>query len=374
MEETVTDEGNMEALVDYPFVESKEKTVLVISLLNTLHDLNYVGIDTCSAVSVSTEKGDFSFIDDSQAAKDSVILRGVGGENTVIGGRGPMVAQAKDSNGNNILVFDPSGVYLDQAEQDDSQARFRIFGQSRLKRAGLKIHQDKYDDGQDYLVYRGGEMEIPTETIDEIVALKTSVRELTEEQERGLIDHLQRIISEGKGGPAFVQVQQCASFITNEANLTSEQTARLIHWRQAHRQAGDGIIHENCPICEEGKRKTKGFKRNQDYREQVTKKFAPYHHGFAELSFEATLNYHLFALDLTRNELTQDVRQFLVLDLSIRFSSFLALFTSLKIFEPFKTAMSFSKKGSSKNCLPGPGFLSKNELELSRPRESLRKS
>jgi hypothetical protein len=282
MEETITSEGNMEALVDYPFVKSKEKTVLVIALLNTLHDLNYVGIDTCSAVSVSTEKGDFSFIDDSQAAKDSVILRRVGGENTVIGGRGPMVVQAKDSNGNDILVFDPSGVYLDQAEQDDSQARFRIFGQSRLKRAGLKIHQDRYDDGQDYLVYRGGEMEIPTETIDDIVALRTSVRKLTDEQEDGLNEHLKRVISEGKGGPAFVQVEQCASFIMNEANLSREQMARLVHWRQAHRQAGEGVIHENCPVCEEGKRKTKGFKRNQDYREQVTKKFPPYHRIYAD--------------------------------------------------------------------------------------------
>ncbi len=270
-------EGNMETLVDYPFVESKEKIVLVISLLNTLHDLNYVGIDTCSTVSGSTERGDFSFIDDSQAAKDSVILRGVGGENTVIGGRGPMVVQAKDSNGNDILVFDPPGVYLDQAEQDDSQARFRIFGQSKLKRAGLKFHQDRYDDGHDYLVYRGGEVEIPTETIDEIVALKTTVRELTHEQENGLIEHLKRIISEGKGGPAFVQVEQCASFIMNETNLFREQMARLVHWRQAHRQAGEGVIHENCPVSEEGKRKTKGFKRNHDYREQVTKKFSPYH-------------------------------------------------------------------------------------------------
>jgi hypothetical protein len=141
----------------------------------------------------------------------------------------------------------------------------------------LKIHQDKYDDGQDYLVYRGGEMEIPTETIDEIVALKTSARELTEEQERGLIDHLQGIISEGEGGPAFVQVEQCASFIMNEANQSREQMARLVHWRQAHRQAGEGVIHGNCPICEEGKRKTKGFKRNQDYRAQVTRKNPPYH-------------------------------------------------------------------------------------------------
>jgi hypothetical protein len=193
-----------------------------------------------------------------------------------------MVVQTKDANGDDVLVFDPSGVYLDQADQDDSQARFRIFGQSRLKRAGLKIHQDKYEDGQDYLVYRRGEMEIPTETIDDIVAMKTSTVGLTKEQEKTLTDHLRRIIGDGEKGPAFVKLEECASFIMNEANLTSEQTARLIHWRQAHRQVGDGIIHENCPICEEGKRKTKGYKRNQDYREQVTKKFSPYHRLYAD--------------------------------------------------------------------------------------------
>jgi hypothetical protein len=54
----------------------------------------------------------------------------------VIGGRGPIVVQTKDVKGNDVLVFDPSGVYLDQAELDVTQARFRIFGQSRLKRAG----------------------------------------------------------------------------------------------------------------------------------------------------------------------------------------------------------------------------------------------
>jgi hypothetical protein len=57
------------------------KTTLVvrISLANALHDLDLVGIDTCSAVSVSTEKEDFIFIDESREAKDSVTLRGVGG-------------------------------------------------------------------------------------------------------------------------------------------------------------------------------------------------------------------------------------------------------------------------------------------------------
>jgi hypothetical protein len=283
MEETVTSETDMEALSDFPFVESKKKTVLVISLLNTLHDLTYVGIVTCSAVSVSTERNDFAFIDDSQEARDSVILRGVGGENTVIGGRGPMVVQTKDAKGNDVLVFDPSGVYLDQAELDAAQARFRIFGQSRLKRAGLKIHQDKYDDGMDYLVYRGGQMEIPTDTIDDIVAMKTTPLDLSEEQEKGLTDHLREIIGNSKERKAFVKLEECSSFIMNEANVSREQMARLIHWRQAHRQSGEGVIHENaCPICEEGKRKTKGFKRNQDYRAQVTKKNPPYHRIYAD--------------------------------------------------------------------------------------------
>jgi hypothetical protein len=65
--------------------KKKGKTVLTISLLSTLHDLDRVGIDTCSAVAVSTEPNEFLFIDDSPKAKKSVSLRGVGGENTAIG-------------------------------------------------------------------------------------------------------------------------------------------------------------------------------------------------------------------------------------------------------------------------------------------------
>jgi hypothetical protein len=124
--------------------EKPGKTALVvrISLANSLHDLDLVGIDTCSAVSVSTEKEDFIFVDESRSAKHSVTLRGVGGSSSVIGGRGPMVVKTKDKEGNEVLMFDPSAVYLDPDELDDSQARFRIFGQAKLKRAGLKIIQD----------------------------------------------------------------------------------------------------------------------------------------------------------------------------------------------------------------------------------------
>ncbi len=56
--------------------DKQGKTTLVVrvSLANSLHDLDLVGIDTCSAVSVSTEKEDFIFVDESRNAKDSVTL------------------------------------------------------------------------------------------------------------------------------------------------------------------------------------------------------------------------------------------------------------------------------------------------------------
>jgi hypothetical protein len=179
----------------------------------------------------------------------------VGGENSVIGGRGPMVVKTLDKHGNEVLMFDPSGVYLDQADLDDSQARFCIFGQARLRRTELRIVQDKDGDDLDYLIYRGGEMEIPLKTVDDIVTVKTLPLSLTPEQMSGLTRHMERVINGIVEGPALINQEQCTSLILNEGNLTSEQRARLIHWRQAHRQSGEGKIHENCPICEEIRKK-----------------------------------------------------------------------------------------------------------------------
>jgi hypothetical protein len=91
-------------------------------------------------------------------------------------------------------------------------------------------------------------MEIPTDTIDDIVVMKTTPLDLSAEQEKGLTNHLREIIGNSKERKAFVKLEECSSFIMNKANLSREQMVRLIHWRQAHRQAGEGVIHENCPI------------------------------------------------------------------------------------------------------------------------------
>ena len=56
--------------------------------------MEMVGIDTCSALSVSTRREDFLFLDSSKKAIHSVVLRGVGGSDAKIGGRGPIVVLA----------------------------------------------------------------------------------------------------------------------------------------------------------------------------------------------------------------------------------------------------------------------------------------
>jgi hypothetical protein len=61
---------------------------------------------------VSSRKEDFLWIDSTKEARKSVILRGVGGDSARVGGRGPMVVAGSDKEGNEILIFDPSAVYL----------------------------------------------------------------------------------------------------------------------------------------------------------------------------------------------------------------------------------------------------------------------
>jgi hypothetical protein len=166
---------------------------------------------------------------------------------------------------------------LDVDVVNNHQQRFRIFGQQKLKEAGLSPHQDKRGNGIDYLTYNGGKLDIPLETNHGIVTLRTMKLALTKEQLRGLNQHIDEINEAERTTPrAFVKLGMAPSFIMNEGKLTREEKARLEHWRMAHRKIkGDGT-NENCPICAEGKRKTSSFKRNEEYREMVTKNLEPY--------------------------------------------------------------------------------------------------
>ncbi len=52
-----------------------------------LHPLEFIGIDTCSAMAVLTESLDFLYLNRSEEAVRSVELNGVGGNDSIVGGR-----------------------------------------------------------------------------------------------------------------------------------------------------------------------------------------------------------------------------------------------------------------------------------------------
>jgi hypothetical protein len=224
--------------------------------------MDRVGIDTCSALSVSSSKEDFLWLDTTREAKKSVILRGVGGESAQIGGRGPMVVEAIDNEGNRIIMYDPSAVYLEDAV---NQAEFRIFGQQRLKNFGFHLQQRKDEDGGDILNYNDGLTKIPLQTNGGILTLRTVQRSLTREQQESLEAKIDAALKGEDKTDYCLQVEIKTSLLMNEAYLTKEEAERLHHWRMGHRSQGKAKLNEDCPICVEAKKKVGTFKRNYEF-------------------------------------------------------------------------------------------------------------
>ena len=110
-----------------------------------LHDLSYVGVDTCSARSISCNREDFLDLEMSRESGSDDTLRGVGGTNGVAG-KGCLIFYAKDLEGKMHAIIEPRGFYL-----KDPPAKFRILGQQRMKHNGLCITQDYDDAGMDVM-------------------------------------------------------------------------------------------------------------------------------------------------------------------------------------------------------------------------------
>jgi hypothetical protein len=158
---------------------------------SALHPLNYIGVDTCSAMSVSTEQSDFLYLDKSVAAVRSVSLGGVGGNGSVVMGRGPMLIKLHDRHGHVVFIVDPAGVYL---KSSTSQSRLRILGQQRMKALGFNIQQNKFEDNLDYLVYKSSRM-FHLETKRGILLLKTMLINQNERNSKSLNSAIDRIVS-----------------------------------------------------------------------------------------------------------------------------------------------------------------------------------
>ncbi len=249
------------------------------SNIEALHSMEVVGIDTCSALSVSTREEDFLFLDKSSMAVNSCVLRGVGGSDAKIGGRGPMVVLAKDDKDNEIVLIDPAGVYLAEAVD---QAHFRIFGQLRLKSFGFDLVQNGDGDGMDHLIYKKStRIPLGAESGGYLGHEASGPRPSPEERKSldGVVDKLLK----GRGPDEDDHCMHVtrASLILNEAYLTKIEKDRLMHWRTAHRVSlnpgprKEGL-NENCVICDEAKRKTRGYKRNVEFRGLTSGPLRPY--------------------------------------------------------------------------------------------------
>jgi hypothetical protein len=243
-----------------------------------LHSMEVVGIDTCSALSVSTRREDFLFLDSTKMATSSVVLRGVGGSDAKIGGRGPMVVLAEDDKGNEVVLIDPAGVYLEEAVD---QADFRILGQLRMQKFGFDLVQNGDGDGKNHLIYKRGEVKIPLGQDSGILTLATKAMALEPDEREILGELVDRLLEDDKDdGDHLLRVTR-SSLVLNEAYLSREELERLMHWRTAHRislkpgSKKDGL-NEDCVICDEAKRKTKGYKRNYEFKGLTSGPMKPY--------------------------------------------------------------------------------------------------
>ncbi len=262
----------------------QQATSLLIVMVTALHPMDYVGIDTCSAVSASTERADFVYLDESQEAKDSVSLNGVGAGGPEVVGRGPMVVSAIDTYGNQIFMLDPAGFLI---RSSDDQAKLRILGQQRMKRFGFTIVQDYVTD-EDRLIYRD-EVHIRFTTINGILMVKTvpwgldamqlsKLERMIEDHQNKNLDYFCILLEESNieehyenekvtnNQPVLYDKETNQPvFIIYEAKLTKTEMERVDHWRNAHRSSDGSRYKERCHTCEQAKHKSV-YKRNSFFQ------------------------------------------------------------------------------------------------------------
>jgi hypothetical protein len=184
-----------------------------------------------------------------------------------------MVVEALDKEGNRVVMFDPSAVYLKEAV---NQAGFRIFGQQRLKRFGFNLQQNDNGHGGDILNYQNGLKVIPLETNGGILTLRTMPLELSSQQIKNLEKEIDDVIKGGDDLNYCLQLEHYTSMLMNEAHLTKQEADRLHHWRIGHRSSGKSTLNEICPVCIEGKKKVGSFKRNWEFHGHTVGPTLPY--------------------------------------------------------------------------------------------------
>jgi hypothetical protein len=246
-----------------------------------LHDMSCVGIDTCSARSISCDREDFLHLEITQGLNKSEVLRGVGGISGVAG-KGVLIFYAKDVEGKVKAIIEPKGVYL-----ADSPARFRILGQQKMKKKGITLIQDYDDEGTDILKCKRSGTVLPLEEGQGILLLRTFRHKPNEELKQKLNDYVGNLLKGNNLLPHVIDLEALKDgdetvLIMNEGKLRNENYERLLHWRFGHcstqvLKAMDLIetsyLNEDCYCCNKGKFKRQPFPKNEGAMVAVAEPF-----------------------------------------------------------------------------------------------------
>ena len=92
-------------------IPRERKLSITPAMATALLDVDkYIGVDTDSGRTMSTERKDFLWLDTTDQAKNSVSVNGAGGGKNCVGGIGPLVVCARNNRGFLRLIIDDNAV------------------------------------------------------------------------------------------------------------------------------------------------------------------------------------------------------------------------------------------------------------------------
>jgi hypothetical protein len=258
------DNGSSSLMIKGDEKEQKEKP---------LHGMTCVGIDTCSARSISCQKEDFLdlLVEMVENVDSDDQLRGVGG-NRGVTGKGCLVFYVKDMEGKVKAIIEPRGFYL-----ENPPAEFRILGQQRMKKLGVCATQDYDDAGTDILKCKRSGSILPLTEKSGLLLIKTFRYHPDDNLKQQLRNYIFDLKNKNNFLPHvmdldYLQRGQDAVLILNEGKLKKDTYERLLHWRLGHTnpkalKAMDLIekshLNEDCFCCNEAKFKRVPFPKDE---------------------------------------------------------------------------------------------------------------
>ena len=179
-----------------------------------------------------------------------------------------------------------------------------------MQKFGFDLVQNGDRDGKNHLIYKDGMVKIPLGEDSGILTLKTKTLLLQPEERINLDEYVDKLLEKGKGDEDHCLRVSRSSLMMNEAHLTKVEQQRLMHWRTAHRVSlepgkAKDKLNEDCVVCDEAKRKTRGYKRNLEFTGLTKGPMVPYFRlymdgyggqsSMGDMSYEGAIGGFVFA-------------------------------------------------------------------------------